>query len=1044
MARLLARALATTAAATLGLLLVAAGPAAAAPPPAPIGLTLASAKPHYAAGEPPAVTFTVRNDSAQPCQVPAVADGPVQVTGATRDGKSISPVFATVYFGGGLTAAMTAQLHTLAPGASVSFPGVVVGGAERSTSAVGDGSVAALWPVSAAGTYELSAAYSAPALAVSGPPLCAGSSDDSTVTFTVDPAAASAPAPSGNRLGLVIAGAAVLVVLALVVFWLVRRRGRRGPPAVAGVLAALLVLTLGITTAARPSAASWTIPHPAEIHFENTVNGCMAGFAKPGGDPAGIMPTITSSRTPPVTIDRQLHGQGPNTTPTPLAKGGNGSSTILFNDYADEDHPDDGDVDPCTELYHELYHAYEFMKHTDSNDDCGSTGIKTDEVEASFAENKYRASHGLSPRTTYGGKPLPKSLDECKPPKKPKPPGKPGQTCKSYAGASGCATSNGDPHLLTFDGRLYDLQAVGEFVDVTGGPDLMVQTRQSPYRTSRTVAVNTAVAVRDGTDRLGFYLRHGLVEVHLNGSIIQPTAGTRTLPGGGTLVTTPSTLDERMMAYEVDWRDGSAVWVDVAGSWGLRVFTSLAADRHGKVDGLLGNADGDSKDEPRPRGGGEPLPVSMTFDALYHGFGDSWRVTAAESLFDYGPGESTLTYTDRSFPDRPTTSADLDPSTRDSARQLCQAAGVTDPGLLEACVLDAGLTGLVDLIANAGELTDAVTPSLPGGRTVGGTTGVTGGATGSDNAVSRTLTVPAPGQPVSTTFTGAAGQVVFVNVPTSTVPNSCGVVSLDDPAGQRIANGCIIDGAGYIDRTTLPVAGQYTVVLQPDPGRTGTAQIQIVTVADDPHDSTVDGAAVTGTVRMPGAVATWSFTAPDTHRVFINVPTGQTRNECGNIVLLAPDGTKVNSGCVIDGAGYIDASDVPGNGPYRVVYDPGGAITGQIDVQVIAVHDQQGSLTVNGPAATATIAQPGATASFTFTGTVGQKVIVAASGSTLPNGCGSTQLRGPDGVKLASGCIINGSGSTDAVTLTATGTYTAILDPDGTATGTVQLRITTD
>ncbi|NJN21613.1 MAG: hypothetical protein HC812_11085 [Leptolyngbya sp. RL_3_1] len=38
------------------------------------------------------------------------------------------------------------------------------------------------------------------------------------------------------------------------------------------------------------------------------------------------------------------------------------------------------------------------------------------------------------------------------------------------------------------------------------------------------------------------------------------------------------------------------------------------------------------------------------FDRLYRQFGDSWRITQADSLFDYRSGESTVTFTDRNFP----------------------------------------------------------------------------------------------------------------------------------------------------------------------------------------------------------------------------------------------------------------------------------------------------------------------------------------------------------------------------------------------------------
>src|SRR5262249_44281712 len=147
--------------------------------------------------------------------------------------------------------------------------------------------------------------------------------------------------------------------------------------------------------------------------FRSVVKGCLDGFNASGGDPAGIMGDINNPNGPVVSIRPQLSEQVHRTWNTPNAPGGKGSSTILFNSKSDFVHVDDGDLNPCAELYHELHHAWKYMKGTASSEQCDDKGIETDEVEASFAENKYRAAKGLKPRTTYGGKKLPKSLDEC-------------------------------------------------------------------------------------------------------------------------------------------------------------------------------------------------------------------------------------------------------------------------------------------------------------------------------------------------------------------------------------------------------------------------------------------------------------------------------------------------------------------------------------------------------------------------------------------------------------------------------------------------------
>jgi hypothetical protein len=104
-------------------------------------------------------------------------------------------------------------------------------------------------------------------------------------------------------------------------------------------------------------------------------------------------------------------------------------------------------------------------------------------------------------------------------------------------------------------------------------------------------------------------------------------------------------------------------------------------------------------------------------------------------------------------------------------------------------------------------------------------------------------------------------------------------------------------------------------------------------------------------------------------------------------------------------------------------------------------EDQVGAITVNGPEVTATIAQPGAEARFTFTGTAGQKVSVEAPASTLASQCSPLRLLGPDGKQIASGCVINGKGDIGSTTLPTTGQYTLVVDPGDRNTGQTRLAL---
>jgi hypothetical protein len=94
-----------------------------------------------------------------------------------------------------------------------------------------------------------------------------------------------------------------------------------------------------------------------------------------------------------------------------------------------------------------------------------------------------------------------------------------------------------------------------------------------------------------------------------------------------------------------------------------------------------------------------PSPGSLlgsgkrAFRRLYRLFGDSWRIRQRQSLFDYRKGRTTRSYTKLRFPSRPLTVGSLPRALRRRAARICRQAGVTDPQVLENCILDVAATG---------------------------------------------------------------------------------------------------------------------------------------------------------------------------------------------------------------------------------------------------------------------------------------------------------------------------------------------------------------
>ena len=310
-------------------------------------------------------------------------------------------------------------------------------------------------------------------------------------------------------------------------------------------------------------------------------------------------------------------------------------------------------------------------------------------------------------------------------------------------------------------------------------------------------------------------------------------------------------------------------------------------------------------------------------------------------------------------------------------------------------------------------------------------------ATASIDGSPVTVTVAAPGQVAVVTLAGSSGQHVGINLTSVTIGSSN--VSVLNPDGSTLIAPASMTTSGKFLDATLVTSGTYTVRIDPVGTATGSATVTLTPVPADVISSiTVGDPAVAVSIPTAGQNARVSFAGLSGQRVSVQMTSVTISSSV--VSILKPDDTLLSSTTVGAAGGFIDTNVLPTGGTYTIQVNPSGAATGSMNLTLSDVPaDLTGPIVSGGGPVTVAIGSTGQNATLSFTGSVGQRISLLASSVTASSF--NISILRPNGAALANMTVGPSGGFIDRKTLSDAGTFTILVDPASTTTGSVTLTL---
>lgn len=338
--------------------------------------------------------------------------------------------------------------------------------------------------------------------------------------------------------------------------------------------------------------------------------------------------------------------------------------------------------------------------------------------------------------------------------------------------------------------------------------------------------------------------------------------------------------------------------------------------------------------------------------------------------------------------------------------------------------------------------------TVPGNFTASGTLG--------GSAIQ--VTIGTPGQNGKITFPGTQGQrvsVAFSAAQFSGLYGSGFAFKILQPDGSLFAgpsNGgpfhfSLSTTSGfieYVEGFTFPTTGTFALVLDPDADNTGSITVNLFDATDLILNVNPDATVNSISTTSPSQNALLNFTASVGQRVSALV-TNITYPNKPALSLRRIDSNGAVFGVANGGADgnnlFLDAFTITQTGNYRIFVDPIGQDVGSANVALYTVNDINTTVdTLNDPV-TITTTVPGQNANVTFSATAGQSLTLSVTGSNFPLNVCNVELNTPSGSNLIFRDCTGGVPWTNTRTASQTGTYTIVIDPVRSSTGSLTLSV---